>query len=711
MFLNTLVSAPGEAASIIKSRAEPSRAEPSRAEPSRAEPSRAEPSRAEPSRAEPSRAEPSRPSRAEPSRAEPSRAEPSRAEPSRAEPSRAEPSRAEPSRAEPSRAEPSRAEPSRAEPSRAEPSRAEPSRAEPSRAEPSRAEPSRAEPSRAEPSRAEPSRAEPSRAEPSRAEPSRAEPSRASDIVRAQAARLSPRRSPPPGRGLPAVLPPEAFAAPLSRGGTLRAGAADRAHGALRTSGALSASITSRSWSGASSSGSSTLPAHAPMWGEARVRAVSAGRRNDREALAGARSIAAWVAASCIVVGTVVRRAASARARVAAAWLVASCIGLGLSSLQATAQAEVLVSNIGQAAKPTGLVCSNTGLPGQKFTTGSNPTGYDLTSIAIDIHSLPAMPAGMTMEVYTNNGNAPNTSLHTLTSPGTLTTGANTFTAPAGASLDAGTSYFVVVTYGAPGAECKVSSTFSGSEGTAASGWSIANERHYRGGMPPTWNTYSGVYLIMINGNPRPPEPKLTTIEVTSSAGIDDSYGIRDEIEVTVTFNEDITVDTSNGTPELALDGRRHRERRGVRRRWDGTRHPGMHLRDRRERHRHRRHLHRCEQPDAQRRSDYVPRWDNSRKADACRDSKQSRPQGQRRSDSAHDHRHHDHVELQLFVRHLRRGRSHRGHGDVLTGGVGHEHRLGLSEHRNADTHVEGSNPARWKRHPRAALPLHGRGG
>ena len=121
MILNALVSAPGEAGSIIKSRAEPSRAEPSRAEPSRAEPSRAEPSRAEPSRAEPSRAEPSR---AEPSRAEPSRAEPSRAEPSRAEPSRAEPSRAEPSRAEPSRAEPSRAEPSRAEPSRAEPSRA-----------------------------------------------------------------------------------------------------------------------------------------------------------------------------------------------------------------------------------------------------------------------------------------------------------------------------------------------------------------------------------------------------------------------------------------------------------------------------------------------------------------------------------------------------------------------------------------------------------
>ena len=84
MILNALVSDPGEAASIMKSRAEPSRAEPSRAEPSRAEPSRAEPSRAEPSRAEPSRAEPSR---AEPSRAEPSRAEPSRAEPSRAEPS------------------------------------------------------------------------------------------------------------------------------------------------------------------------------------------------------------------------------------------------------------------------------------------------------------------------------------------------------------------------------------------------------------------------------------------------------------------------------------------------------------------------------------------------------------------------------------------------------------------------------------------------
>ena len=72
--------------------------------------------------------------------------------------------------------------------------------------------------------------------------------------------------------------------------------------------------------------------------------------------------------------------------------------------------------------------------------------------------------------------------------------------------------------------------------------------------MPPTWNTHSGVYLITINGNPRPPQPKVTMIEVTSSAGIDDTYGIGDEIEVTVTFNEDITVDTSSGTPELALD-------------------------------------------------------------------------------------------------------------------------------------------------------------
>ena len=244
----------------------------------------------------------------------------------------------------------------------------------------------------------------------------------------------------------------------------------------------------------------------------------------------------------------------TASVRFAAAWLLMSCLALGLSSLHATAQAEVLVSNIDQTARTTGIVCSNTGLPGQKFTTGSNPTGYDLTSIAIDIHSLPATPAGMTMEVYTNSGNAPNTSLHTLTSPGTLTTGANTFTAPAGASLEARTSYFVVVTYGAAGASCRVSSTFSGNEGTAASGWSIANERHWRGGMPPTWNTHSEVHLITINGNPRPPQPKVTLIEVTSSAGIDDTYGIGDEIEVTVTFNEDITVDTSSGTPELALD-------------------------------------------------------------------------------------------------------------------------------------------------------------
>ena len=87
----------------------------------------------------------------------------------------------------------------------------------------------------------------------------------------------------------PTGRPPRVVSAPPPpRGRTLRPGAADRAHGAPRTGGAVSASITSLSSSGACSSAPSPPPAHAPMRGEARARAVPAGRRDGREALASA---------------------------------------------------------------------------------------------------------------------------------------------------------------------------------------------------------------------------------------------------------------------------------------------------------------------------------------------------------------------------------------------------------------------------------------
>ena len=45
--------------------------------------------------------------------------------------------------------------------------------------------------------------------------------------------------------------------------------------------------------------------------------------------------------------------------------------------------------------------------------------------------------------------------------------------------------------------------------------------------------------------------PTISSVAITSNTGVDDMYGIGDKIEVTVTFNEGVTV---TGAPQLELD-------------------------------------------------------------------------------------------------------------------------------------------------------------
>ena len=47
--------------------------------------------------------------------------------------------------------------------------------------------------------------------------------------------------------------------------------------------------------------------------------------------------------------------------------------------------------------------------------------------------------------------------------------------------------------------------------------------------------------------------PVVSTVAITSNPGPDATYAPGEAIEVTVTFSETVTVDTTNGTPDLAL--------------------------------------------------------------------------------------------------------------------------------------------------------------
>ena len=147
--------------------------------------------------------------------------------------------------------------------------------------------------------------------------------------------------------------------------------------------------------------------------------------------------------------------------------------------------AAVLVSNTGQArenGQNVGNVNGNQGQYAQKFTTGSNPGGYILNDVIISLDNAQAnaMPV-ITIRAASGNGNNPlDTVLYTLTTPADLDFVLTTFGAPAGATLDSDTSYFVVMqnanTANTSAARYSVSTTLAdGEDSGALAGWSIAN--------------------------------------------------------------------------------------------------------------------------------------------------------------------------------------------------------------------------------------------
>ena len=115
-----------------------------------------------------------------------------------------------------------------------------------------------------------------------------------------------------------------------------------------------------------------------------------------------------------------------------------------LAGFAAPAQAQsgsVLVSNAGQT-----LTDSFHGISGrvaaQGFRTGANAAGYTLSGV--DVHFVRAPVGDQSVSVYRANavGN-PSTELYALTAPSDVGVGFNTYGAPANATLDADSHYFV----------------------------------------------------------------------------------------------------------------------------------------------------------------------------------------------------------------------------------------------------------------------------
>ncbi len=152
----------------------------------------------------------------------------------------------------------------------------------------------------------------------------------------------------------------------------------------------------------------------------------------------------------------------------------------------ASAQQPFLVSNFGQANGGTGNFVQHD--HAQAFTTGANAGGYTLTGVDFSFPQINdgALAGKLAAEIRSDSGGAPGAVVATLTKPGTIAAGTNSFT-HSGVALAANTTYWAVLDVTMvllPGANTIQNTASDAEDAGGADGWTIADDGHYR-----TWNT------------------------------------------------------------------------------------------------------------------------------------------------------------------------------------------------------------------------------
>ena len=153
----------------------------------------------------------------------------------------------------------------------------------------------------------------------------------------------------------------------------------------------------------------------------------------------------------------------------------------------------------------------------------------------------------------------PNVSVATLThSTGTWAGDAvNTFNAPPDTELDAGTTYFVHMSYSGGGRTLTLRSTNSTSaDAGGAADWSVGRKvRSIQGG---NWVASSGPPRFRINGRASevtpPLLPRVTSVMVASAPQSGDTYRSYETILFTVTFSEPVRVTPGRLRLKVGLD-------------------------------------------------------------------------------------------------------------------------------------------------------------
>ena len=131
-----------------------------------------------------------------------------------------------------------------------------------------------------------------------------------------------------------------------------------------------------------------------------------------------------------------------------------------------------LVSNVDQTRDTDDR---RSAMRSQVFTTGSNRHGYEFSGVSVGKHYTET--SRIEIFVYSVDGNGdPDTLLFALTNPDSYTNDTQAFIAPAGATLDPGVTYAVVVQPTTPGTNLDLYTTASDSEDDESlDGWSIGD--------------------------------------------------------------------------------------------------------------------------------------------------------------------------------------------------------------------------------------------
>ena len=163
----------------------------------------------------------------------------------------------------------------------------------------------------------------------------------------------------------------------------------------------------------------------------------------------------------------------------------------------ARAAHNVLVSNTGQTSQNTTISLDSA----QPFTTGTNTAGYVLTSVVIGYND--SSNGEFSASVWTTNSSGiPNALKHSLTAPTTFSQGDLTFTANANATLNASTTYTIVMVPSSVGITSKRTSTENPDEDSgAAVGWSIGDTYHFKAGGVFIASSSNKPILIAIQGS------------------------------------------------------------------------------------------------------------------------------------------------------------------------------------------------------------------